>query len=53
MRQEQSDNQLWEQPKLILLVRGNPEECVLTACKEPVACQDGESGDYDFDLVAS
>ena len=53
MRQEQSDKQLWEQPKLILLGRGNPEECVLEPCKEPEACQDQPSGDLLFDLVAS
>jgi hypothetical protein len=42
-----------EKPALILLGRGNPEECVLEPCYEPVACQDQPSGDYLYDLSAS
>jgi hypothetical protein len=32
----------WNTPKLIVLVRGKPEECILTSCKfgEPVASPD-------------
>jgi len=28
-----TDNQKWQKPELIVLVRGRPEEAVLTACK--------------------
>jgi hypothetical protein len=33
--------QVWVQPKLTILLRGNPEESVLSTCKRPDGLQTG------------
>jgi len=44
--QQQDTKQIWERPQLILLGRSNPEERVLTACKDGNSdCLNNEGGE--------
>jgi len=43
----------WEQPKLICLVRSNPEEAVLTVCKGPPDSENAAINQYRLCWVGS
>ena len=44
----------WQNPELIVLVRGKPEEAVLTACKASLVAgdPDNQAGNCNFGMVA-
>jgi hypothetical protein len=42
----QSDTRTWAAPRLVVLVRGRPEEVLLAACKLAGSLSSGPSADY-------